>query len=490
MRPAISLVAGALLAACASAAPPAKAPAPPAAAPARALDKESWRDTPPKPAPAQAFEYPVAQEARLDNGMRVLCLETSTPLVSVSFVLRRGATSDPLGKSGLLALTSRLLVEETKDKDSLTLAEAVESLGSQLEARTGHDHTVVSLEFLRQDIATGFDLLAEVVTTPSFRPKVVERVRAEWLDGLVSERQKPSQLANIVGMRALLGPELGAPTDGSTSEISELSSADLRAAHQEFYEPSSAALVVVGGARFGSVVEQAKQAFSKWTPHVKKIAAQSRTAGHRHEGAILVDRPGAVQSAIFVALGFPPRQSEGFERRELLNQVLGGMFTSRLNQNLREKHAFTYGAFSQNYATNEFGVWELNTSVRAQDTGPAVREILRELESIRSSRPVTSVELARAKRELLGRYSAHLERSSDIADDIVELFVDRLKLDYVARLRSTLDTIGVDDVQREAEQRLSTRELTVVVVGDTKRIQGPLQSILGRVSLAPAQFVD
>jgi zinc protease len=422
--------------------------------------------------------------------MQVLFLERSTPLLTVKFVLRRGATSDPAGKKGLMAMTARMLVEETRSKGSLALAEAAESLGGELDAQTGYDHTSVSLEFLRDDMAIGFDLLAEVVTAPRFDPKVFARVRHEWLDGLRAQRQEPSALANIAGMRALLGNQLGAPTDGSISDVSKLSSVDLAGAHERLYDPSNSALVVVGGAGFDAVLAQARRAFAKWRSPEKKAPTFSASDHPAKAQAMIVDRPGAVQSAIFVGLRLPARRAEGFERRELLNQVLGGMFTSRLNQNLREKNAFTYGAFSHSYATSQFGVWELNTSVRAEDTAPALGEILAELHAIRSSKPVNEEELARGKRELLGRYTAHLERSSEINDDISELFVDELKLDYLARLAGVIDEIGVADVQREAESSMKADGLTVVIVGEAKSLRTPIEAVLSNVSMAPPLLVD
>jgi zinc protease len=260
--------------------------------------------------------------------------------------------------------------------------------------------------------------------------------------------------------------------------------------HEALYDPAAAALVVVGGVSFEQVLEHAKRTLSKWKPSRTAPPPAPREKAPVKALKLLVDRPGAVQTAIFVGLGFPRRGDEGFERRELLNQVLGGMFTSRLNQNLREKNAFTYGAYSHGYAAKHFGVWELSTSVKSEDTGPALREILAELEAIRGPQPITEEELERAKRELLGSYTAHLERSATVNSDLSGLFVDELGPDYLSRLGDTIGAIALEEVQREATLRIQPDRATIVLVGDRTKMAAAGQNPSRDAVPAPETLVD
>ncbi len=495
----------ALIACGPSAQPPAQAPDAPGVTRPNAQPPQAWRDTAPRVGAPIPFRYPVPQIARLDNGLSIYVVSRDTPLVAARVALSSGSGADPTGKSGLAALTARMLTEGTLDKTDLELAEASEDLGSEIVTRVAGDFTAVDLEFLNRDLNAAFALLAEVVVEPRLDPQVFARVKLEWLDHLRGARQDPTQLASIAGMRAVAGPQLGAPTQGSLSGVESLAAGELRRFHAQHYRPDQAALVVAGGVTLANVVDVAQQAFGGWKPasaaeapshperHRSKTAQKATPPGEapaRFKHIFLVDRPGSVQSALFVAERFPARNRPGYDSRELLNEVLGGMFTSRLNQNLREQHGFTYGARSTNYATQRFGVWMLTTSVRTDATVQALREVQRELAQLRTSRPVSAEELARARQELLAGYAKSLEQSPDVTEDIADLFVNHLEPDNLATLGARLNRLDAEAVQQEALERLAPSELEVVIVGDRAAFGAELAGLAAQVSEAPPAWLD
>jgi zinc protease len=389
--------------------------------------------------------------------------------------VKHGGSSVPAGKSGLAALTARMLVESTKKHPSRELAEAAENLGSPLSSNAGRDDSTVSLSALTGDVDRALALLAEVVREPAFDAKEFERVRAEWVDQLVGERQAPERLASLAGLRLLNGPVLGAPVSGGVSDVKHLKISDLTDFHARHYLPSESALVVVGNVGFESLRPSLDKFFGSWRSAAKPPKAAEVPLPPPNPGLRLVaiDRPGAVQTAIFAGQRFPARSAPGFEARAVLGEIVGGLFTSRINMNLREKHAYTYGASARPIATRKWGAFVLSTSVRTDATAPALSEALHELALARDptlGAPLTSEEIGRAKAALLHELGARLEHGSFVSESMVELFSEDLGNDYYTRYPALVNAVGQQDL--EASQRLlSPEDLLVVVVGDLAQIR-------------------
>ena len=470
----------------ASAAPSPKPPAP--AAP------ESWRGTKPQAGKAGQFSYPVPDAGTLKNGLKLFVAQRPGGVVSLSVITRHGASSVGSGKSGLAALTARMLTEATQAKNNFQLAEAAESLGSTLADDAGRDYSSVSLQTLKPDVERGLSLLAEVVQKPAFRPADWERVKAEWLDGLIAERQSPSRLASLVGLRALLGEAFGAPVGGGISDVKLLNVRDLQTFHKRAWAPNTAALIVCGDVTLVEVQKHAERWFGAWqrrgdAPPEQVIEPKPPAK----TGVLLVDRPGAVQSAVFAVHPLPPRKAEGHEARQVLSNLLGGLFTSRINQNLREEHAYTYGARSQAIATRQWGAFVVSTSVKTEVTSEAVGELLGELTAIHGSpalEPIAEDELLRSKTDLVNALGAHLEHVDKVAADLEALYSLGLEPDYFARYPEIIWSLPLGAVVKEAELRLAPDRMLVVVVGDRRQIEAGLRQRFGELRLADAKLSD
>jgi zinc protease len=453
----------------------AKAPAATAASASVAPDPEPWRSQRPKPGQPGELHFPEPNVVRLANGLSVYLVHRPTAVVTFDFVVRHGASSVPEGKSGLAALTARLLVESTKKHPSRELAEAAEDLGAPLSSSAGRDESTVSLSALKSDAERALALLAEVVREPAFDAKEFERVRAEWVDQLVAERQAPDRLASLAGLRLLNGPVLGAPVDGGVSDVKRLRVADLKDFHAHRYLPSESALIVVGDVGFEGLKPALDRAFGSWRVPAQAQKAPPPALPPPNPGLklIAIDRPGAVQTAIFAAQRFPPRATPGFEAREVLGEVVGGLFTSRINMNLREKHAYTYGASARPIATRQWGAFVVGTSVRTDVTAPALSETLHELQLARDptlGAPLRPDEISRAKAGLLHALGARLEHGSAVAGSMVQLFSLGLGNDYFSRYPALVNAVSTADL--EASQRLlDPEDLIVVVVGDVSQIR-------------------
>ncbi|HEX2671937.1 MAG TPA: pitrilysin family protein, partial [Polyangiaceae bacterium] len=292
----------ALLGACAAppaAAPPTSAITPPPA-PTLPPDPESFRITPPKAGAHPAVQFPTPAVKTLKNGVTLMVLRKHAPVTTLSVVMREGAGSLPAGKSGLAALTARMLTEGTQLHSSLALAEASESLGSTLEADAGRDESSVELSTLTHDVSRGLELLAEVVFKPAFRDADFARVKDEWLDGLRAERQEPGRLASLAALRSLLGPSAGAPVSGGIPDVEQLTVADLKAFHRAHYVPANLAVIAVGEVTLGELEPDVERLFGRVTgspPTKAPDVALPDPPGKLK--VLIVDRKDSVQSSLF-----------------------------------------------------------------------------------------------------------------------------------------------------------------------------------------------
>jgi zinc protease len=469
----------------ATAAAPSSSVAPP--------DPEPWRAQRPSPGQPSTLRFPEPERATLSNGMTVLVARKATPVASLSLVVRHGGAASPSQKSGLAALTARMLTEGTRRRPGVKLAEAVEQLGSTLDDDTGRDKSSLSLSVLTADVERAISLLGEVVVEPAFSPSDFERAQKEWLDGLRAERQAPERIAALVAMGALLGEPHGNPVGGKLRDVQKLTVKDVADFHARAYRAPDAALVVVGDVDLAVVQRAAERAFARLNqgaatltkPFISPPAPPPRQL-------LLVDRPGAVQSALAIAQRLPKRADPGHEQRELLVTLFGGLFTSRLNTNLREEHAYTYGARAQNLATQHWGALFIGTSVRTDVTAEALSETLKELDLVgqpKLGKPIAAAELGRARADLVQSVGARLEYGARIGATLADLWLYGLPFDYYAGYERLLAAETPTSLLASAEL-VDTEHLVIVVVGDGK-VVGPSLTKLGfQVVPAPQELLD
>ena len=467
------------------------AAAPSAASSSTQAADEAWRAERPAPGTARPFDYPAAQLETLPNGVQLYLVPRHAGTVALAIVSRSGGATNAAGQSGLAALTLRLMTEATKSKAPLALAEAIESLGASLDFDTGRDGSSVSLEVLPGDVDAGLALLSEVITEPRMSADDVARVKKQWLDSLVAERQEPSRLASLAGMRALLGMDAGAPVRGSVPDVKRLGAADLARFHRQHYVAGNLAVVAVGDIDMPRLQQLAAASLGR----LPKAAPPASPAvwlppAPERLPVLVVDRPGSVQTALFAGQPFPERSAAGYEAREVMNNLLGGLFTSRLNQNLREKHAYTYGARSVDIATRRWGALIAMSSIKTENTADALVQLRLELTALRTApNPITADELSRSKVDLIHGLGANLEQVSRLLGDTAELFVEGLPPDYHHVYPGLIQAVDANAAFQQA-QRLSPDHLVVVLVGDRAKIEPALSAQGLQVEAAAERYIE
>ena len=380
-------------------------------------------------------------------------------------------------QAGLAVLSGKALHGGTARRSAVELARALEDMGTHLATSTGWDSTVVSLTCAADRFPRALRLLSEVVLTPGYPGDEVERTREQQLGGIRQRRMYPAQLATTAAAHFFFaeGTTYGRPMAGTEGTVAGLERTHVTDYAASRYRPRGAALVVVGDVSHAEATDLAAECFDGWRG---KAAPVEATAGPRfaERRIVIVHRPGAVQSELRIGHASVPRTTPDFFPLIVLNSVLGGAFTSRLNLNLREDKGFTYGVSSRFLLRRAGGMFRIATAVATEATAAAVREVLAETEALVAGGP-TPAEVRGARDYLAGIFPLRMETTVQVASGVARVFVHGLPADYHARYRERVRAVKVDHVTRAARRRLHPDALTVVVAGDADRVAPELESL-------------
>ncbi len=438
------------------------------------------RSRPPAPGPAPEVDLPSIQKRTLSNGLAVWLVEAhEVPIVQVSVVVRAGSGDDPTGKFGTASLTAAMLDEGTGTRSALEMADAVEFLGATLSTSSSFDASAVRLNVPVQRLQDGLPLLADVVLRPTFPETEVERLRQERLTSLLQARDDPSSIAAMAFARVVFGltHRYGTGTMGTEATVKSLLAGDLEAFHAAYYQPANATLIVVGDVTPEAVLPQLEKHFGAWKPAAPLARrAPVPAAPQLVRGQIyIVDKPGAEQSQIRIGWVGVPRSTSDYFPLLVLNTVLGGSFTSRLNQNLREEHGYTYGARSGFDMRLSAGPFVAAAGVQTDKTTEALREFFNELTAIAA--PIGADELAKARNYIALGFPSRFESSRDLSRRLEELVVYQLPDDYFERYVANVQAVSAEAAQKAAATYIQPARFAVVVVGDRKTIEAGIRAL-------------
>jgi zinc protease len=450
--------------------------------------------TAPRPTPGypRDYSFPSIERSTLPNGMRIAVAPMPRlPLVTVLALVDAGASCDTAGREGAASLTIRALAEGTARLDGATLTEKFESLGTGLSSSGDWDDATAHIAVTPERLESAMALLGEVLTTPAFAQKDVERLKAERLAELMQQQVEPRGLADDKFAEYLFvpGSRYALPEGGSMTSVRALDAGQLRALHSARYVPGATTLVFAGDITSARAVQLAERAFGRWhgaTPPGARVDDRASSAGRQVH---IVNKAGAPQSELRVGHGGVPRSHSDYFAIVVMNALLGGLFSSRINLNLRERNAFTYGARSSFEWRRGAGPFVVSTAVKTEVSDAATREILLEIGKMREEK-VSADELSLATAYLDGVFPIRYETTNAVAQAIAIAQVYGLGDDYYTRYREHIRAVTADDVLRAAQTFLHPEKLLVLAVGDAAAIRAPMEQLgAGVVSVheAPAE---
>jgi zinc protease len=434
------------------------------------------RSRPPAAGERRPFRFPTFHRQRLSSGLElILAPRRRAPLVEALLLLPAGGERNPTRRPGLSALTAALLDEGTAQHSGLELALELERLGASLSTGADWESGQVALSVLARDLERGLERLAEVALTPTFPAPEVERLRAQWLAELHRRRDQPAALADEAFAAELFA---GSPyrhlLRGNEAALRAVARDEIEEFHAGGYRPRGSCLIVGGGfdeAQLPAIVERF---FGRWRPAGPEPPPRLDDGTERHRRVVIVDLPHATQTELRIGHPGVPRSDPDRTRLGLLNAVLGGKFTSRLNLNLRERHGYTYGVSSRFVDRRGRGPFLVATAVATEVAGAAAAEILGEIARLREE-PVGAEELVESRDYLSGVFPYTLQTVHGVLARLADLAVHGLPDDHFERALEEIDATSADDLLELARRHLAPEGAAIVACGPAAQLRTRLE---------------
>jgi zinc protease len=442
-----------------------------------------------RPAVGEAPDVTLPQPRTftLANGLRVVMMEKrDLPLVQLNLILDAGSVRDPVERDGLASLTAAMLDEGAAGMTSMQIADAFEFLGARFGVGAGGHSATMTLRAPAQRLPDALRLAADVMLRPDFPAHELDRIRTERLTGLIRRHDDPNAIAGALMDATLFGGAhaYGRSGFGTDASLRALTVADLRGFYQRYYRPNNATAVIVGDIDEASARRMLEDAFGGWQRGEVSPVRVTEAPQVQGRTIYIVDRPGSAQSVVRLARVGVPRTTRDYYALEVMNVILGGSFTSRLNQNLREDKGYSYGASSGFSYLPAAGPWTASSAVQTQSTGPALREFMNELRGMHQPMPADEVE--RAKNFLAMRYPAGFQSVAGIASRLAEMVQYGLPADYFNAYVDNVLAVTPADVERVARQYIDPENVAIFVVGDRAVIEQQVRD----ENLGPVRFLS
>ncbi|MGH9679593.1 MAG: M16 family metallopeptidase, partial [Candidatus Acidiferrales bacterium] len=448
----------------------------------------TWRDNPPPPGAARPLKLPVPEMFKLSNGLTVYFnYRPGLPVVAANLVFDSGSSANPIDKPGLASFAANMLQQGTETRNATQIADDAALLGTALSSGSTMDASRVGFSALTKNFPAALDLMADIVLHPTFPPEEVERRRASRVAAFADERGDPNVIVVRTGVAALFGPNspFGYDNAGTAASVKSFTRDDLVNFWKSHYVPNNAALVVVGDIPLDDLKSLAEGKFGGW----KSGEIPSPLVGSPEKTQakiVLVDRPGAQQTMVRLEQMAVSRATPDYPVIEVMNSELGGLFSSRINLNLREQHGYTYGAFSAFVYRRELGYFLAGGGIRTDATAPAVTELLKEIQRMIDT-PMTPAELSLAKDSQSRSLPGMFESSNGAAGALSELFIYGLSPDYFQELPDRLNSVTAEEAEAAAKKYLHPGKMILVCVGDRGKIEPALLKLdLGAIEIRDA----
>lgn len=445
----------------------------------------------PQPAEARAARFAMPAEKTLPNGLRVLVLERpALPLLSAALVVKSGAETDPPRAAGLAAFVAALLTQGTETRTATAIASEIEALGATLKAEATWDATIASLTTLSANSDAAFALLADVVRHPKFASAEIKRLRRQTLDELRLTFEEPGTVARLGAARVILGTSPYAhAAAGTPASIARLTPDEIAGFHRRHFAPDNALLVLAGNITAEAGFALAGKGFGDWKPAPRDDEPASSADAIAKPRAVLIDMPQAGQAAVVVGAPGIPRTAADYFAGEVANAVLGGGYTSRLNQEIRIRRGLSYGARSTLAAMRGGGLFTARAQTRNASAAEVAQVMLAELSRL-GSEDVPPDYLAARQAVLAGEYPRQLETNEGCVQRIADFALHGLPLDLLNQYADRIRAVTADDVRAFASRRLAPGRMSVVVAGKASECARPLRDAFPKLEVIPQSALD
>lgn len=438
-------------------------------------EAEPVREAPPVPGEAKDMSLPPVQVSELTNGLQVNTIVTDQlPVVYATLVIRSGGESDPTRLPGLSGLVAQMLKEGTTKRSGAKIAEEIEFLGADLWASSDEENTYVGVRALAEQFDVVMGILAEVAGKPAFSNGELKKLKKRELDRLALSEREPRYIARRAFYRQIYGSHPYGTVDTTPQAVKRVRRQDLARWHHEHFVAKNAFLVVAGDIDPALVDSTVERTLGGWTAGKRAAPKYDEPPKPSDRNILVVDRPGSVQSVIYMGNLAIARANREWVPLKVANQVLGGSAASRLFMDLREKRSLTYGAYSAVSERVEIAPFIAYASVRTEVTTEAIGAFFEHLQRI-NQEPAEPEELLNAKRYLSDSFPLKVDTPGKLAELVVELRTFGLSDDYWDRYRQAIRETSASEAQYVARNYIRPKDALVVIVGQAADFAQSLQ---------------
>ncbi|NUN69227.1 MAG: insulinase family protein [Bacteroidetes bacterium] len=448
------------------------------------------RSKPPVLGPTPSLKVNPIQNFTLSNGLRVIVYEKNeVPIIQMNLVVKAGSVNEPAEKLGLAGMTANMMDEGAAGRSSLELSDEIDFLGAEIGASGGLHNSGVTLRSTVSKFDASLKLFADILIRPDFPATELERLKKQYITSIFQGFDQPRVIAAAASSSLVFGKDhpYGRTSAGNEKTISSFSVDDLKAFYSTYYRPNNAFLVVVGDVKAAELIAKLETAIGGWKQGDVKSVTVAKSKQVEDRMIYLFDKPEAAQSVIRVCRIGIDRKSDDYFPVLVMNTILGGSFTSRLNSNLREKNGYAYGANSGFSMRPVPGPFTAASDVQTDKTAEALQEFMNELNGM--TKPVSDEELTKAKNYVALSFPDNFSSVGSIAAQISEMVDYNLPANYFNEYIAKVMAVTKDDVRRVAKKYLDTDDLAIIIVGDKAMIEQKLKATkIGKI--VPMQATD
>lgn len=426
------------------------------------------QETPPEPGPAKNITLPTPRTFTLDNGLEVKLLEYGTvPKVAVQLVMRVGNVDEAADEVWLADLVADMMIEGTTSRSGEQIATEAASMGGSLNIGVGSDETTIGGDALAEFAPGMIALVADVARNPAFPASEMERLKTDMLRNLAISLSRPQSLAQQEFMAALYGDHPYGRVYPTEAMVSSYTLEQVRAFHDEHFDATRGRLYVVGQFDDAAVEAAVREAFAGW-PAGSESAPPRATARASTSGQPeihLVDRPGAVQSSIYIGQPVVDPTHPDYVPLQVTNTLLGGSFSSRITRNIREDKGYTYSPFSILSSRYRSAFWAEVADVTTAVTGASISEIFNEIDRLTNEAP-SDEELRGIQNYMAGTFTLSTASRFGMLGQLRFLDLHGLPASYLRNYVENVYAVTPGEVQRIMREYLPKDEMIITVVGD------------------------
>ncbi|WP_278403671.1 M16 family metallopeptidase [Pseudoalteromonas ruthenica] len=440
-----------------------------------------------------SLDLPEVNTFTLSNGLEVVLAQRSdTPVINMRLDISAGTASDDNNKPGVANFTANMLDEGAGELSALALAEELEKLGASIDTSASLDKTSLSMSAMAINWQQSLALFSEVLQNPSFNDSDIERVRTLILQQIKQEKARPMSNALRVLPPLLYGAShpYGKPLTGTGNEesVAAISRDDMLAYTEKWMRPDLARLVVVGDIDQAQLKQSLEQALASWqAPQQAAPSLDIPTVDNAEQARVFVlDKPDSPQSLIISGLLGPDASDTDAQQEvtlDMMNTIIGGSFTSRMNMNLREDKGWSYGARTILMDTDAQSTFFVFAPVQTDKTKESMQEILKELNGYIGEQPATQEELDKVVANKIAKLPGRYEKKRSLLNALADAYDNGRDVSYLEKYPQLVQQPDTQAIAKQAQSLIKPKQLTWVIVGDVAKIKEQIESLnLGEVT--------